>query len=153
MARARNLSDQDVREIVSILDGWSGPLSWELLVDAVERRLRARYTRQALHKHSRISDAFVLRKKSLRQNEGAAWRPASSPELQAANGRIARLAAENERLEAENNRMLEQYALWAYNAHKRGLDIKFLSQPLPQVDRARTDRGPRDRRVKLVQKS
>lgn len=33
--RSRNLGEQDVHTIVGLLDGWSGPLSWNLLIDAV----------------------------------------------------------------------------------------------------------------------
>ena len=46
-ARARNLGGEDIEAIVSILDGWDGKLTWELLIDVVEQRLSARYTRQA----------------------------------------------------------------------------------------------------------
>lgn len=52
--------------------------------------------------------------------------------------RIARLEAENQRLEAESQRLLEQFVVWAYNAHTRGLDKEFLSQPLPRVNRGQT---------------
>lgn len=150
MVRARNLSDADVAAIVSILDGWNGSLSWGELIDVVERRLRVRYTRQALHKHVRIADAFSLRKESLRGDSGAADRVAGSPELQAAIERIARLEAANLRLEAENNRLLEQYARWIYNANTRGVSIEALSQPLPSIDRGRTDASQNKRRVTLA---
>lgn len=138
MSRAKNLDDQDVAKIVGILDGWSGRLSWELLVEAIEKRLFSRYTRQALHKHGRIKDAFALRKGSLAKSGDAPRKLEGSPELQAAMARIERLKAENERLEAENTRLLEQFVRWAFNANLRGLDNNFLSQPLPTVDREQT---------------
>lgn len=145
MARARNLTDADVAAIVSILDGWVDSLTWDSLIDSIERRLRVRYTRQALHKHVRIADAFSLRKEALRDDAGEAPRLTSSPELQAAIERIARLEAENHRLEAENNRLLEQYARWIYNANTRGVSIEALSQPLPTIDRGRTDASQKRR--------
>ncbi len=37
--RARNLDDQAIERIIGILDGWSGKLSWDLLVDSIERYL------------------------------------------------------------------------------------------------------------------
>jgi len=138
MSRAKNLSDEDVARIVEILDGWAGPLRWELLIAEVERRLFARYTRQALHKHARIKDAFASRKESLAAAPGAPRKPAASPELQLALDRIERLTAENQRLEDENGRLLEQFVRWAYNASTRNLDEDFLSQPLPTVDREQT---------------
>lgn len=138
--RARNLDDDAIAEIVSILDGWTGKLSWELLIDAIARRTHAHYTRQALHNHERIRHAFGQRKKALAEARGERGPGADSPELQAALERIARLEAENQRLDAENQRLLGQFACWAYNAHTRGLDQAFLSRPLPVVNRDQTKR-------------
>jgi hypothetical protein len=138
MTRAKNLSAADVETIVGILDGWAGKLTWELLIQAVARRNRATYTRQALNNHERIKNAFVLRKSALSGKPSGADKKVDSPELQAALERIARLEGENQRLQMENNRFLEKFAIWAYNAHTRGLDEIFLSQPLPVVDRATT---------------
>lgn len=71
MRRAKNLSDEDIARIVGILDGWSGRLTWQSLLDAVERHLFTRYTRQALHKHTRIQQAFEQRKAGLAAKRGA----------------------------------------------------------------------------------
>lgn len=138
MKRARNLRDQDIAKVVEILDGWTGKLTWDLLIEAVEKRLFSRYTRQALHKHARIADAFALRKESLARAGGAGRKTVASPELQLAIDQIDRLKAKCERLEAENNRLLEQFVRWAYNAHTRGLDEAFLNRPLPPVNRQQT---------------
>ncbi|RYG38389.1 MAG: hypothetical protein EON93_02155 [Burkholderiales bacterium] len=151
MVRARNLNDGDIAEIVSMLDGWAGSLTWDALIEEIERRLRVRYTRQALHKHARVADAFALRKKTLSGSDGAPTPAATSPELQFALERVARLEAENQRLEAENNRLLEQYARWAYNANVKGISIEILSRPLPPLNRGRTDgsrTGSKPTRVK-----
>jgi len=147
MIRSRNLTDVDVAAIVSIIDGWNDSLTWGGLIDAVERRLRVRYTRQTLHKHARIADAFSLRKDALRGSGVALARAASSPELQVALERIARLEAENSRLEAENNRLLEQYARWVYNANTKGVSMDTLSKPLPTIDRGRTDASLKVRKL------
>lgn len=136
--RARNLSAEDISDIVSLLDGWSGKLSWELLIQAIGLRKRATYTRQALHKHERIKHAFAVRKRLLGAGRGNVAPKVGSPELASALQRIARLEGENARLESENQRLLEQFARWAYNAHTRGLDQQFLSRPLPPVNRDRT---------------
>lgn len=133
--RAKNLEDADIAQIVEMLDGWSGKLSWDLLIDAIEKRRYMRYTRQALHKHERIRLAYSLRKKSLSSAEDAKEIHYASPELQIANERIARLTAENTRLKAENEQLLEQFVRWAYNAHTRSLDKGFLNRPLPGIDR------------------
>lgn len=136
MTRSRNLTPAAVEQIVSILDGWSGKLTWDLLIISVERRLRGTYTRQALHKHERIKHAFILRKQVLSTSLGA--RKVTSPELQVATDRIARLEGENERLQMENDRLLEQFVRWAYNAYSRGLDEQFLSRLLPAINRQQT---------------
>lgn len=135
--RGKNLSDDAIEQVVRLLDGWESKLTWEALIEAVVTRLHCRYTRQALHRHERIRLAYALRKGSLRGQKQALNRSASG-QLPDANGRIARLEAENERLEAENQRLLEQFVVWAYNAHTRGLDKEFLSQPLPRVNREQT---------------
>lgn len=132
--RAKNLDDADIKQIVEILDGWSKKLTWALLIDVIELRMHNRYTRQALHKHERIRNAFELRKAGLADGDGT-LRVVRSPELQTALERIARLEIENKRLVTENELLLEQFARWAYNAHTRGLDSKFLNQALPSVNR------------------
>ena len=137
--RSKNIGDAEIKQIVEILDGWSDKLTWDALIDAIELRLFNKYTRQTLHKHERIRHAFDLRKNKLSSGDSSVRRVAS-PQLHIALDRIARLVAENQRLESENNRLLEQFARWAYNAHTRGLDDTFLSRPLPEVNRGQTVR-------------
>jgi len=138
--RAKNLDDKAIADIVSIIDGWSGKLTWDLLLEAVEKRLRQRYTRQTLNNHTRIAEAFRLRKKTLAEQalQPGRRRLDMSPELDAALQRIELLEAMNLRLTLENDRLLEQFVRWAYNASTRGLDKNFLDQPLPVIQRDRT---------------
>ena len=136
--RSKNLTATDIEDIVGVLDGWSGKLSWDLVIDEIEERMHQRYTRQALHKHARIRDAFQrLKQDDLARAKGRRV-PHDSPELNAALERIARLDAENKRLRMENDRLLEQFAVWAYNAHTHGLDRTLLNRSLPAGDRSRT---------------
>jgi hypothetical protein len=153
MARARNLTDQDVAAIVSILDGCADSLTWDGLIEEIERRLLVRYTRQALHKHARIAEAFASRKKAIRETDFNRTRATSPPELQVARERIARLEAENQRLEMENDRLLEQYVTWIYNANSRGMSVTDLNRPLPAVDRDRTSASQRGRGAIRTNKS
>lgn len=139
--RGKNLADQDIAAIVGILDGWRGKLTWELLLEAVQSRLLGSYTRQALNNHVRIADAFRDRKLALSQELGSGPRKRLenlSPELQAALERIERLEMQCTRLQKENDRLLEQFARWVYNAETRGLDREFLNRPLPSVNREPT---------------
>jgi hypothetical protein len=133
--RARNLDDVAIGAIVGILDGWSGPLSWSALIDQIALRLHGRYSRQALHKHERIRQAFIGRRDALAGEPKPKRIVKGSLERQKDNERIARLLAENQRLESENQRLLEQFIRWLYNARTRGLDESFLNRPLPRVER------------------
>ena len=135
LKRSRNLRDEDVRTIVSMLDGWSGPLTWDRLIDAVYARLHCRYTRQTLHKHQNIKLAFEVRKKNLQSGEAPVR---GSAQIQKALERIAKLEAENQRLQTENDRLLEQFARWAFNAYVRGVGEAELNRPLPEIDRRQT---------------
>jgi hypothetical protein len=137
--RGRNLEDDDVAAIVAILDGWSGRLTWELLIEALEERKFARYTRQTLHKHERIAQAFAARKKALSGDNPAV--DDESPEQKMQRDHLARLENEVTRLKAENQLLLAQFVRWAYNAHTRGLDKDFLNRPLPDVNRNQSGRG------------
>lgn len=146
--RGKNLSDDAIEQIVKILDGWSEKLTWEALIEAVVIKLHYRYTRQALHKHARIREAYAVRKAALGEQKSPRG-PHGSGALADALARVARLEAENRRLEEENRGLLEQFVVWAYNAHMRGLDKKFLSQPLPRVNRGQTLQASRaDRQSK-----
>lgn len=140
MIRAKNLTSADIERIVAILDGWAGKLSWELLIAAISRHLKITYTRQALNSHQRIKAAFTLRKEKLSGVSAIERKKLESPELRVALDRLARVEGENQRLRMENDRLLEKFATWAYNGHTRGLTEDFLSQPLPQVNRAVTPR-------------
>ena len=151
-ARARNLGGEDIEAIVSILDGWDGKLTWELLIDVVEQRLSARYTRQALNQRVRIKQAFQLTKNRVAGLPHARRKGVfglGATEAQALLERLERIEAANTRLKVENERLLEQFVVWAYNASNRGLDARLLSQPLPRVHRDQTKLGAVQKAAKL----
>ena len=133
--RSPNINDAMIARIVEILDGWDEKLTWELLIKAIESRHYVKYTRQALHKHARITTAFTQLKKAPPKRREV--QPVRSPELQAAVERITRLEAESRRLKAENDNLLEQFVRWAYNASVKGLGRDFLNRPLPPINRKR----------------
>lgn len=142
-SRARNLSDLDIKEIVDILDGWEGKLSWDLLVESINKRLNQRYTRQALNNHSRIADAFKLRKRILsaqpiRKRVPIAAAKIVDQEIDVILQHNHYLEAKVQRLEAEVDRFQKQFVLWAYNAALRGLNKNFLERPRPVNDRQQT---------------
>lgn len=137
--REKNIDEEAIEAIVGVLDGWSGKLTWEMFIDAIEKRTRRRYTRQALHRYERIHLAFVTRKRAVGGDPAENADVNMAPELKMALEQVERLTGENQRLKAEQHRLLEQFARWAYNANSRNLTKEFLDTPMPKVDRERSD--------------
>lgn len=136
--RSKNLGSVEIDCIVGVLDGWKGPLSWGLLIEAIELRTCSRYTRQALSGHERISKAFRHRKQVLSEVPVEKCGKLLSPELQALQERLARRENEISRLQSENQRLIEQFVIWLYNAHLHGLTPIDLNRPLPPTNRGQT---------------
>jgi hypothetical protein len=136
--RSRNLSPENVELIVGLLDGWSGTLTWKGLIESVERRLYFRYTRQTLHAHQRIQDAFGLCKERLDRGSRKKGEKHVSQEMRLLMQHLARRDAEVERLKAENQRLMEQFVVWLYNAQIRGIGQAELGRSMPRVDRGQT---------------
>lgn len=133
--RAKNLTERDVSTVVELLDGWTGKLTWPALCTSIARRMRQHYTRQALHAHEPIRQAFARRKEA-----GAALRREGALETKGAGDtELARLVAENAGLQVQLDAMRDKFVVWAYNAYAKGLSEAELSRPLPEVDRDRTD--------------
>ena len=132
--RARNLTNDDIDRIALLIDGWSGKLTWKLLIEAIADRTSQTYTRQTLAKHAKIQAAYENKEIKPASAKAASF----TPELKAAEQTIERLEATVRRLTHENNSLLEQFVRWAHNASGRGLDEDFLNRPLLPVDREKT---------------
>ena len=132
---AQHLTDKDIENIVELLDYWSldEKLTWERLCKAIELQLEfvPAPTRQTLQKYARIKNAYDQSKKpskALNVNTNKTNKlPAS---LKIAQTKIQALEAKNARLEKENAMLLEQFVVWQYNAHKYGLSIAKLNEPM-----------------------
>jgi hypothetical protein len=133
---AKHLSDRDVERIVDLLDGWRDKLTWGALSIACRPVIGTAPSRQTLFRFVRITDAFKSTKLRLKSVEPETSVPHS---MRIACERIARLTAENERLKRENGRLLQQFVVWQYNAHVKGLGDVDLNKPLPSIDRGNTD--------------
>src|SRR5271168_1010656 len=96
--RSRNLDDAAISEIVGIVDGYTGPLSWNILIEAIYERTRVRYTRQALNNHERIKLAFSVRRETLKASRGPMRVETTTSEHAALLQVNARLDAEIDRL-------------------------------------------------------
>lgn len=153
--RGKNLDIETVGIIEGLLDGWSGKLSWELLILAIAEHTGSTYTRQALHRHPRVLTAFQVRKTHLSRQKTESERTPESLSTQEVGvllARTARLEAENARLQDQNDKLLAQFCIWAYNAHVRGIDKAALDSPLPEIDRELSF-AEKKRRNKLAAKS
>lgn len=142
MAKAR-LSEKEIEQIVGLLTGWSGKLSWELLLRRAEVLLRRSFTRQGLDKNTTISTAFRQAKSRLRtplKRSANVTEGDLPPELALAQRRIDNLVAEVEVLKAERDRLLERFATWLYNARSRGISEFDLNRKLPDIDRDSSER-------------
>ena len=140
--RSRNLDDAAISEIVGIVDGCTGPLTWQLLIEAIDERTRVRYTRQALNNHERIKLAFSVRRETLKASRGPMRVETTTSEHAALLQVNARLGAEIDRLKAENAMLLEQFVRWSYNANNHGVGEEVLNRPLPAVNRDSSFRRP-----------
>ena len=132
--RSKNLGDTEIEKIVGILDGWSGKLTWDKLLDEIQIHLKQHYTRQTLAKHTRIKSAYDLTKERI--SEVPKESTHVSPEVTILKQKIERLEAKNTRLQRENQDLLAQFARWAYNSYAKGVTKEDLDKPLPKNDRS-----------------
>ena len=136
--RAPDLTDERIATVLETLDTWKGKLTWELLLDAVEKSTAHRYSRFTFAEYPEIANAFSLRKDALRGTLPRARGEPRDERLRAALAQVERYQAKLERLEAENQLLTEQFVTWAINAERKGVTLHMLNAPLPKPDRARS---------------
>jgi len=137
----KNLTDQDVEAVCSIIDGWASDekLTWEGLLAAIEMRYERKWSRQALDRHSRIKAAFRLKKRTLQSRSSKEKKDdGMAPDLKKAYEIIAKHESTIERQAQEINGLLERFMRWSYNAASKGLTEEYLDKPLYKVDRGST---------------
>ena len=131
---AKHLTDSDRAAIISIINGWPADtrLTWQQLINQIDVILGLRPTRQTLDRHADIKHAFLVCK------------AAPTPRSQSQSVKI--LQQRNERIEAENTLLAAQVETlrqtitqWQYNAYRRGITFEMLTEPLPGIDRDRSD--------------
>lgn len=136
--RGRNIDKIVEQRIIGILDGWSGKLTWDRLIEEVFAQVGHAYVRQALAANEQIFFAYTINRSRVRKAPAEVFDPEASPEVCILKQLNARLSAENKRLLAENNAYRETFTTWAYNASNRGLSNEYLSMPIPLVNREQT---------------
>lgn len=118
--RAQDLNEERIEVILTTLDAWQGKLTWELLIDAVAKATGQRYSRFTLADYPAIANAFAERKRIVRQKAGSKPLSARDKRVQDALERARVQKERADRLERENQRLLEQFVVWATNAERKG---------------------------------
>lgn len=125
------LRKRDVQSIKALIDGWTGRVTWPRIVERAERILGRETTRQTLASYIEIRLAYRDKKAILKD----APEPASVHTLKSAADRIRRLTDDVSRLTQENQRLLNQFVVWQYNASLANLSREDLNRPMISIDR------------------
>ena len=139
--RAPDLTGELIQIVIDILDGWKGKLTWDLLLEAVEEETGIAYSRFTFAEYPKIANAFALRKKALSGTWKAELSQPRDEQVRAALEQVARFRAKVERLEQENQLLLEQFVTWATNAERKGVTMAMLNAPLSKPSRDRSQEG------------
>jgi hypothetical protein len=139
--RAPDMTQEHIATTLDTLDTWRGKLTWDLLLDELEKVWGTRYSRFTLASYAEIANAFAIRKDALRGTLPKSRGTPSDERLRAALEQAQRFKAKAERLEAENNLLLERFVTWAHNAERKGVTMDILNDPLPKPDRDRSKRS------------
>lgn len=140
--RAPDLTSERIEDILVLLDGWSGKLTWDAVIDRVKTETGIEYSRFTLGEYPRIAEAFRLRKQALRGHLAGPRLPRDE-RLRAAMEQAERYRQKSLRLERENQALLEQFMTWAINAERAGVTVAMLSKALLKPARERS-RGVED---------
>jgi hypothetical protein len=136
--RAEDLNEERIEVILETLDAWQGKLTWNLLIEDVEKKIGQRYSRFTLGEYPGIANAFDIRKRAVREKAGSRPLSARDERVQDALERARVQKARADRLQAENQRLLEQFVVWATNAERKGVTMSILNAPLPKPPRDRS---------------
>ncbi|WP_194727291.1 hypothetical protein [Noviherbaspirillum malthae] len=159
MSRAANITSSTINKIIQIIDGWSAEkLTWELLIEEIDRRGHPRYTRQALERKEAIKTAFTARKITLRekrlQTPEINTLAQAAIEIEILSRKLERAEAALARLQLTNDNLNAQFIRWAHNAVSLGISKDVLDAPLPSMNRARSTvtvpNGNKPNRFKVV---
>lgn len=137
-SRAPDLTDERMQLVLEKLDGWKGKLTWDLLIKAVEEKTGIAYSRFTFAEYPKLANAFSLRKKALSGTWKSEVRQPRDEQIRAALEQMERYKVKAERLEKENQLLLEQFVTWAANAERKGVTIVMLNAPLPKPNRDRS---------------
>ncbi|RTR70088.1 hypothetical protein DY933_28765 [Pseudomonas aeruginosa] len=134
---AKRLTEGDISAIVETINGWkSPPLTWDRICMAVEPLVGKRPTRQSISSNAIIKIAYKKKSETLAREY--IHRPSPSS-LEVSAARIGQLEEKLRVISARNQLLLEQFVIWQYNASKFGISERQLNEPLPRIDRERSE--------------
>ncbi|MEC5216174.1 hypothetical protein RCH09_001111 [Actimicrobium sp. GrIS 1.19] len=136
--RAPDLTDERLQVVLDTLDSWKGKLTWDLLIDAVEKATGFTYSRFTFAEYPQIANAFSFKKDALRGTWQAERGAPRDERVRAALEQVDRYKAKVQRLEQENQLLLEQFVTWAHNAERKGVTVMMLNAPLTKPHRDRS---------------
>lgn len=137
-SRAPDLTDKLISMVLEILDGWKGKLTWELLLDSVALSTGHRYSRFTFAEYPQIANAFSFKKETLRGTISSSASEPRDERVRLALAQAARCKAKADRLEAENQLLIEQFVTWAINAERKGVTMDMMNAPLPKPNRGQS---------------
>lgn len=135
---APDLTDERLQVVLDTLDGWKGKLTWDLLIDAVKKITDITYSRFTFAEYPQIANAFSLKKDVLRGTWKSERSEPRDERVRSALEQVDRYKAKVQRLEQENQLLLEQFVTWAHNAERKGVTVMMLNAPLPKPQRDRS---------------
>jgi hypothetical protein len=137
-SRAPDLNEERIQVVLDTLDGWSGKLTWELLIAAVAKTTGITYSRFTFAEYPQIANAFGLKKAGVREAAKGTPSTPRDERVRAALEQAERYRNKANRLEKENQLLLEQFVTWATNAERKGVTVAMLNAPLPKPPRDRS---------------
>lgn len=137
-SRAPDLTEERIQVVLDTLDGWTGKLTWDLLIAAVAKATGITYSRFTFAEYPQIANAFGLKKAGVRSAEKGKPATPRDERVRAALEQAQRYRDKADRLEKENQLLLEQFVTWATNAERKGVTVAMLNAPLPKPPRDRS---------------
>ncbi len=137
-SRAPDINDELVRVVLEIIDDWKGKLTWDLLLEAVEKASGHLYSRFTFSEYPEIANAFSFKKDALRGTWNVERSEPRDERVRAALEQSERFKSKVKRLEAENTLLTEQFVTWAINAERKGVTLDMLNAPLTKPLRDRS---------------
>ncbi|MBA5603098.1 hypothetical protein H1224_18780 [Pectobacterium aroidearum] len=134
---SKKITKREKTLIINTILGWSETgITWEGLCEECATFLKSKPSRQALSYHKDINEAFKSKKHGIKNNKNNFKKPSSAS---IASQLILNFESEIRLLKEENRKLKQQFVTWQFNAFKHNINEMLLNEPLPKIDRGRTE--------------